>query len=110
MVLWPSRNFCHAPALKDVEEPPQPAPVPDKSPAELTWTHCVPPLVRLSRGTAPEANNVPFSLDAPTTPRVVEGEAVSIPTLPELITERIDVSVVVPTRKRFSRPPEALWT
>jgi CBS domain-containing protein len=79
-VLWPSMAICQAPGAPP--PPAQAAPVPDNSPALLTCTHWVAADTRLSKVTAPEANRVPMSLELPTTPSVVEGEAVLMPTWP----------------------------
>ena len=58
----------------------QAAPVTDSSPADEAWTHWVEAELRLSRVTAPEANRVPLRRVAPTTPRVVVGVMVPMPT------------------------------
>ena len=88
-VAWPSKTFCQEPFCpRGLASVPQ-----DNSPVELE--SMVSQDTRLSRVTAPEANNVPLSLVLPTTPRVVDGTAVPRPTLPSppLTTRALRVSV-----------------
>src|SRR5437867_3095313 len=74
-------NVCQAPGVPP-ELPPQADPVPESSPADDTCTHWVAAEARLSKVTAPEANNVPINRVLPTTPRVVDGTFVPMPTRP----------------------------
>jgi len=82
---------CHAPFCPRVL-----ASVPqDSRPVELV--SMLSQDTRLSRVTAPEANRVPMSLELPTTPRVVDGTAVPIPTRFSLaLTTRVARSTINP--------------
>ena len=98
-VLWPSKATCQEPG-----EPAEvhPDPVTDKSPTDEACTQEVAAEVKLSRVTAPVANRVPFSLVAPTTPRVVVGRLVPTPTLfSEAFTTRVlsVLSTIRPERR-----------
>src|SRR3989344_605608 len=70
---------CQAPAEPAAA---QPKPVTERSPAEEACTQDVAEEARLSSVTAPEANRLPINREAPTTPSVVEGAEVLMPTCP----------------------------
>ena len=96
--------MCQAPGEP---APVQADPVTDSKPAEEACTQEVAEEERLSKVTAPEANRVPINRVLPTTPRVVEGTLVPIPTFPEtpctnklkILLPLVRESVEVPTLK-----------
>ena len=75
--------------------PPQAEPVPDTTPLVSTFRHWVEPVMEFSVR-PPVTVTAPLNLVLPKTERVVEGEAVPIPTMPPVNTATGYASLEVP--------------